>query len=261
MADLAQKAAEERAPLVVVVGGDGTVHEAVNGLLRAAVEKLPELAFLPRGTGDDFSRALGIPRSLDDALSVVLDGKTRTIDAGGVRYVTEDGHEAHTYFASVGGVGMSGAVAQRLNRTTKVLGGRISGLIALAAVFARWSNVEMTVEVDGERRAGLMEDVLVANTQYHNGGMRLCPEAQPDDGVFDVLVIGDVSKIELLRTVPKLYRGTHLPHAKGELLRGRVVVVETARPLPIELDGEQPGTTPARFEIVPEALTVRVPLS
>jgi len=89
--------------------------------------------------------------------------------------------------------------------------------------------------------------------------MKICPDAQPDDGAFDVLLIGDLTKRDLLLTLPKTFRGTHLPHPKAELLRGARVTVEAPEPLPIELDGEQPGTTPARFEAVPRALKVRVP--
>jgi diacylglycerol kinase family enzyme len=89
--------------------------------------------------------------------------------------------------------------------------------------------------------------------------MMICPEAEPDDGLFDVLTIGDLTKRDLLLTLPKTYRGRHLPHPKAELLRGAVVEIETGTPLPVELDGEQPGTTPARFEIVPQALSLRVP--
>jgi diacylglycerol kinase (ATP) len=89
--------------------------------------------------------------------------------------------------------------------------------------------------------------------------MKICPEAEPDDGIFDVLLIGDLTKRDLVLTMPKIFRGTHLPHPKAELLRGSQVTMDADDPLPIELDGEQPGTTPARFEIVPQALRVRVP--
>jgi diacylglycerol kinase (ATP) len=176
-----------------------------------------------------------------------------------VRYESYGGGAAEAFFCSMAGVGMSGAVARRLGTTTKALGGRVAGVLATFAVFSRWKNVELMVEVDDERRQGLMEDVMVANTEYHNGGMRLCPGARPDDGVFDVLVIGDVSRRELVLTLPKLYRGTHLPHPKAELLQGRTVAVEASEALPVELDGEQPGTTPVRFEVVRAALRVRVP--
>jgi diacylglycerol kinase (ATP) len=115
------------------------------------------------------------------------------------------------------------------------------------------------VTVDGERRSGRMHDVVVANGRFLAGGMRLCPDAVPDDGVFDTLLIGDLTKRDLVLTMPKTYRGTHLPHPKAELLRGAVVTVDAPEPLPVQLDGEQPGTTPVRFEVVPRALRVRVP--
>ena len=89
--------------------------------------------------------------------------------------------------------------------------------------------------------------------------MQICPEAKPDDGLLDVLTIGDVTKRDLVQTMPKMYRGTHLPHPKAELLRGSSVTVTTETPLPIELDGEQPGTTPVTFEVVAGALRLRVP--
>jgi len=91
--------------------------------------------------------------------------------------------------------------------------------------------------------------------------MQICPEAKPDDGLLDVLTIGDVTKRDLVQTMPKIYRGTHLPHPKAELLRGAAVTVTSDTAIPIQLDGEQPGTTPARFEVIPGALRLRVPRS
>jgi diacylglycerol kinase family enzyme len=156
-------------------------------------------------------------------------------------------------------VGMSGAVAAKANATTKALGAKTSYLLALGLVFARWRNVHLRVRVDEDERDALMEDVIVAVGRYLAGGMKITPDAEPDDGLFDVLLIGDVTKTELVRVMPKIYRGTHLPHPKGEVLRGRSVSIDADDPLPIQLDGEQPGTTPVRFEIVPEAIRLRVP--
>jgi diacylglycerol kinase family enzyme len=156
---------------------------------------------------------------------------------------------------------MSGAIAQRANETTKAFGARLSYLWATLAVFARWRNSEVRVTVGDERRTGPMHDVIVANGRYLGGGMMICPEARPDDGLFDVLLIGDLTKADLMFTLPKTYRGSHLPHPKAELLRVSEVSVEAERPLPVELDGEQPGTTPARFAVVPGALRLRVPNS
>jgi len=115
------------------------------------------------------------------------------------------------------------------------------------------------VRVDEESRSARMHDVVVANGRFFGGGMMICPEAEPDDGLFDVLLIGDLTKRDLMLTLPKTYRGRHLPHPKAEVLRGATVQVDADEPLPVELDGEQPGTTPVRFEIVPRALRLRVP--
>jgi len=217
-----------------------------------------ELAVIARGTGWDFARSLGLPRDLDAATAVALGDRTRTIDLGRVTFRSWGGAEAQSYFANVASVGMSGAIAQRANDTTKALGGKVSYVWATFAVFARWRNTEVEVKVDGEERRARMHDVVVANGTSFGGGMKICPDARPDDGAFDVLLIGDLTKGDLMLTLPKTFRGTHLPHPKAELLRGTIVTVDAPEPLPIQLDGEQPGTTPARFELVPRALRVRV---
>lgn len=230
----------------------------MNGIAgRAGVE----LAMVPRGTGWDFARSLSVPHAADRAIEVALHAHARTIDLGRVTYRSWDGAETHAWFANVASVGMSGAIAQRANDTSKALGGKVSYVWATFAVFARWSNGEITVTVDGERRQARMHDVVVANGPYFGGGMKICPDADPADGTFDVLLIGDLTKRDLLVTLPKTFRGKHLPHPKAELLRGSHVTVEAPEPLPLQLDGEQPGTSPVSFELVPRALRVRAPSS
>ena len=245
--------------LVVAVGGDGTVHEAVNGLMRAEPDRRPELATIPRGTGKDFARSFRIPRSIDGALAVARAGATRTVDVGRASFTAWDGSSAESYFANFAGAGISGAVAARANTSSKALGGKASFFWATTAVFVRWENSEYEVAIDGERRAGRMLEVIAAIGDQLAGGMRLTPEADPADGLFDVVLIGDATKVDFVRTLPKIYRGTYLPHRRAEVIRGRRVEIQTAVPLPIALDGEQPGTTPAAFEIVPKALRLRVP--
>jgi len=252
---LARRAVDDGARLVVAVGGDGTLNEVVNGIAGSDAE----LATIPLGTGMDFGRTYGIPTKFEDAVRVALEGTTRTIDAGRVRYRTWEGTDAERWFANVGSVGMSGAVAQRANGMSKALGGRTTFFYALTRVFFEWENTEVRVQLDGGERRGRMHDVIVANGVWHGGGMKLAPDAQPDDGAFDVVLIGDVSKLDFLTTAPKLYKGRHVGHPKVEVVRSRVVSVDADEHLPIELEGEQVGTTPAIFELVPGALRVRVP--
>lgn len=256
LANLAADAVREGASLLVAVGGDGSVNEVVNGMAEGGNA---ELAVIPRGTGWDFVRTYGIPRDLDAAIDIALNGDVREIDLGLVSYRTWAGADGRAYFANVASAGISGAIAQRANEASKALGGKISYYWATLAVFVRWQTGDMRVSVDDEIRGGKMIDVVVANGRYLGGGMMMCPDAEPDDGQLDVLLIGDVTKRDLLFVLPKTYRGRHLPHPRLEILRGQVITVDADEPLPVELDGEQPGTTPARFEVVPGALRLRIP--
>ncbi len=257
--ELARRAAEGGARLVVAVGGDGTVNEVVNGLMRVEPDRRPELATIPRGTGKDFARSFRIPHKVDEALAVARAGETRTVDVGRASFTAWDGSAAESYFANFAGAGISGAVAARANTSSKALGGKASFFWATSAVFLRWKNSEYEVSIDGEQRSGLMLEVIAAIGDQLAGGMRLTPDADPADGLFDVVLIGDATKADFVRTLPKIYRGTYLPHPRAEVMRGTRVEIRTALPLPIALDGEQPGTTPASFEVVAQALRLRVP--
>jgi diacylglycerol kinase (ATP) len=244
--------------VLVAVGGDGTVHEVVDGLLKGELGTQVELAVLPLGTGKDFARSLRIPHGLGAAIDVARNGRVRAVDVGRA-WFTSEGGDAHAYFANFGGAGISGAIARRANRTSKAFGGRLSFLWATLAVFSRWQPTEMTIEIDGEVRRRRLLEALAMNGDYTAGGMWAAPEAAPDDGRLDVVLIGDFSKREFATTFPKIYRGRHVSHAKVEIVRARQLRVEASLPLPVVVDGEQPGTTPVRFEVVPARLKVRVP--
>ena len=249
---LAQAAGDSPGSLLVVIGGDGTVTEVVNGVAGTGAE----IAVLPCGTGQDFGRTHGIPNRFDDAVLVALGHELRTVDLGRV----ELGSGTSRFFANVGSAGMSGAVARRANSMTKALGGRVTFFYALTREFLAWQNTRVVVELaGGVRREGPMHDVIVANGNWHGGGMKLAPEARQDDGAFDVVTIGDVSKLDFVTTAPKLYSGRYLSHPKVEILRSPWVAISADEPLPLEVDGEPIGSTPARFEIVPSALRLRVP--
>jgi diacylglycerol kinase (ATP) len=247
--------------LVVAVGGDGTVNEVVNGFFDGdrAIAPEAELAVVPIGTGRDGARTYKIPGRPERALAIVAGGATRTIDLGRATYIAHSGAEESRLFLNIASCGLSGAVAERANRTSKRLGGTPSFLWATVATFARWKNVEFKVTMDDEQRELVANNTIVANGRYFGGGMHIAPDARPDDGLFDAIVFGDVGRLDLALNMHRLYRGTILRHPKASHRLARTVSVETARPLPIEIDGEQPGVTPARFEVVPAALRLRVP--
>jgi YegS/Rv2252/BmrU family lipid kinase len=255
LTELARNAVDGGATLLVFVGGDGSLHEVADGIVGRDVE----VAVLMRGTGMDFARTYGISTDAEQAFDIALHGDTREIDVGRVTYHAWAGGEQVEHLVNVGSVGMSADTARRSNTRSKALGGKLTFFLTLVESFLRWRNVDMRVRVGDETRSGKMTSVVVANGQYHGGSMWLAPEAQPDDGLLDVVVIGDINKADFVRNVGRLYKGTHLTHPKIDLLRGPRVEVDADQPVPLELDGEQPGTTPVAFEIVPRALRIRVP--
>jgi YegS/Rv2252/BmrU family lipid kinase len=253
---LAAEAVAEGAELVLVVGGDGTVSEVANGMVGAPST---DLAVVERGSGCDFVRTFGIPKGTDGALDVAVSAPARTIDVGRISFTAPDGTPATRYFSNIASVGLTGVAADRVNRGGKPLGATIAFAWAAVATFVSYRNSRFVVEIEGERIDQVCNNAIVANCRYFAGGMKILPDADPSDGMLDVLVWGDVSKADLARNLHKLYRGTHVTHPKATIRRARRVVVTPEAPLPIEVDGEQPGISPATFDVVPSALRLRAP--
>ena len=256
---LAQEALAQGARLVVAVGGDGTVSEVANGMLAASDPLAADLAVVGRGSGCDTIRTFGIPKRTDRALRIAAGGQARTIDAGRVTFQDSDGASRSRHFVNIASAGMTGIAAERVNRSSKPLGATVAFAWAAVATFVGYRNCRFTVQIGDQRLEQVCNNVIVGNCRYFAGGMKILPDADPSDGLLDVLVWGDVSKLDLALNMHKLYRGTHVGHPKAHLARARRVIVTPELTLPIECDGEQPGATPASFEIVPSALRLRCP--
>lgn len=237
-----------RADLILAVGGDGTVHEVVNGVL-AAGGRAP-VGIVPVGTGCDFARAIGLPRDPLAAARALTGCRRRQVDVGRVN---------DRYFVTIAGVGFDGEVAARVNRWPKVVGGTLLYVAGILATLATYTPVEVTLDVDGVSTRERVFLVAVGNTAWNAGGMWLVPAARPDDGLLDAVVAGPLGRLETLAVLPKVFSGRHLGHAKVRQVRGRVLRVEAARPLPIQADGELVGGLPATFSVLPQALTVLAP--
>lgn len=256
---LARRAGGDGYEVVLYVGGDGTANEVTNGLMEVPAAARPALAALPRGTGGDFPASLAMAPGAEAAALRLLGDRTRRIDVAASSFTSLDGTQTRRYFLNIADAGIGGYVAERVNRTTKVFGGFASFLYATLATFWTMEKPYATVWVDGETvHRGPATSVAVCNGSRFGGGMLMAPEALPDDGLLDVVVIGDIGKIDLALNLPRLYRGTHLDHRKVHAFRGREVRVDTPAPAPLEIDGEHPGMTPFHVWIEPGALSVVV---
>jgi diacylglycerol kinase (ATP) len=251
----ATEALADGARYLVAAGGDGTVHEVLNGMITADGRPVAEdavLGVLPIGSGCDFVRSFGIPRDPARAARRLAGDATLVIDAGKVTYGTGQVR----YFANIAEAGLGGAVVARAAGLPGVLGGlRYSVAFWLALPWFRPGPAR--VVADRTEVSARMLNVVVANCQYYGGGMRISPKSSADDGLLDVLAMTGPRR-DACTSLPRVYRGRHLPHPQITELRGALIRVESEVPLLIEADGELLGTTPATFEIVPGALRLKV---
>lgn len=246
--------------LLVVFGGDGTLNEVVSGLLSGEGTGRPVLAVLPGGTGGDFRRLLGLTGDLDRLKRYLVSGRPTAVDAGNLDYVAHDGTVATRYFLNIASAGISGLVDRYVNSTTKVFGGRISFLVGTLRGMFRYKNVFMRVLVDGRCfHEGPAAVVAVANGRFFGGGMMVAPKATLDDGLLDVVVLGDLSKVRFLGLSRFIYSGRHLGQPGITTTRGREVVVTAGGEALIDLDGEQVGRLPMTARVRPGAVRLLVP--
>ncbi|HYK20559.1 MAG TPA: diacylglycerol kinase family protein [Pyrinomonadaceae bacterium] len=253
-AALANEAARKGAKLIIACGGDGTISEVANGILSSG--KDVELGVLPSGTGGDFRRTLEIPSQTRAAAKVLRTGRTVRIDVGRVSFLDHNGAEAMHYFVGVASCGMSTDVIQRVKDR------RISFATSMLQTAVRMKPVQLVVQIDDahERRL-VVTNLCVANARYFGGGMKIAPDAKLTDGKFDIVGIGDLSTLKLLTSAPRVYLGSHLsmPEVSHALARKITIrAADRAATVALEVDGELPGKLPATFQIIPEALRVRV---
>jgi YegS/Rv2252/BmrU family lipid kinase len=245
--------------LVIALGGDGTISEVADGLVAAGGNA--EFGIIPRGTGGDFRRSLGIENQLFAAAERIRKSVPREMDVGLVSYVGHDGAQTSRHFVNVTSVGLSSVVAERANRASKRLGGRVSFLSAVVRSLVSYDNAEVTVSVDdGEARRMTLLLAAVGNGRFFGGGMKICPEAILDDGHFDFVTVGDLGRIEVLAKIHRIYSGNHLSMDEVRQIRCRRLQVKPADSkavIPLEIDGETPGRLPASFEMLKGALRLR----
>ena len=267
--EMAERAARAGRGLVIACGGDGTISEVANGILRAGADARTELGLLPSGTGGDFRRTLKVSARAADAARHLREGSTRVLDAGRVRFVNPRGEEESRFFVNVASFGMGGDVINRVKSRSgaaagaaRLLGGKASFAAAALQAALTFEKPAVRVSLDGGPRSRLtVANFCVANARYFGGGMNIAPDAKVDDGRFDVVAVGDVSALTVLANSYRLYLGTHLGMREVRHALARLVRAEPAGrdPVNLELDGELVGRLPAEFELLPGALRVRCP--
>lgn len=263
---LVRQALKRGAERIVALGGDGTISEVVNGFFDDGIAVAPNATFalIPFGTGGDFRRTMHIPTDTGAAAAIIAGGHRKKIDIGRIDVTGPNGERATRMFANIASFGMSGVVDRLVNASGKKLG-RLS--YSLATARATWSyenqRVALTFDDRPEDRAEMtIHTVAVANGRYFGGAMKIAPNAEVDDGMFDVVAMGDLGFGDLLTSGLRIYKGTHLSLDKVTSRRARVVDARPIDPsavVELDVDGEAIGRLPARFEVLPSALWMAVP--
>jgi len=253
-AALAGEAARKGAKLIIACGGDGTVSEVANGILSSG--KDVELGILPSGTGGDFRRTLEIASRSRDAARVLRTGRTVRIDVGRVSFVDNNGAEAMRYFVGVASCGMSTKVIERVKADG------ISFASSLLQTAMRNEAIRLVIQLDDTNDRQLtVSNLCIANARYFGGGMKIAPDAKLNDGKFDVVGVADLSALKIFTSAPRVYLGSHLSIPEVSHALARKVTLRPSdrdKEVALEIDGELPGRLPATFQIIPEALRVKV---
>jgi diacylglycerol kinase (ATP) len=266
--ELAREAADAGRTFIIACGGDGTINEVANGILQSG--KGSELGVFPSGTGGDFRRSFDMPDEPREAAAMLRSGKTRTIDAGLVTFQDFEGKTVSRYFLNISSFGLAASIIQRVKTSTSLdwvpldtLRGRASFALSTLQEVVGLDTTKVRVKIDDSEESPLTTvNFCVANARYFGGGMMMAPEAKLSDGFLDIINIGDIKTAKIILNIYSLYKGTHLSLPEVKDTRAKRV---EARPFDetqethIEVDGELLGKLPATYEVVPNALKLRVP--
>ena len=257
---LAKQALWEGYDLVVALGGDGMVNEVMNGFFEngRAIRPTATLGVLPFATAADFIKTVGIPRDFREAARRLEGGSSRPCDVGLISCESLDRQPVTRYFINVAEFGVGADVVDRVNRTTKWFGGTASFTWGILRTIPFYRNKMVNYSIDkGAATEALMNNLVVANGRFYGAGLKPAPNAEIDDGLFDVSIIGDVGLFESISSLGKLRDGTYLNLPKVTSQRATSISAQCSERVLIEADGEVVGKLPARFELLPSAIRIR----
>lgn len=241
---------------VIIVGGDGTMNEVVNGIFIQESCKSDKvvLGMISVGTGNDWSKMYNIPIEYEGAIRTIKEGRTKMQDAGKIVY-TVNGQTSQRYFVNIAGLGFDASVVKKANlEKDKGKGGKSSYYKALLNSLFEYDTSNTKVTVDKEDTENDTFSISIGIGKFSGGGMIQTPEAVLDDGLLDITVIQSMTKFEVVRSLKKLFDGSILDHPKIRSYKGRQIRIESDPDINLEADGETLGHTPVEFEVVPVSI-------
>jgi diacylglycerol kinase (ATP) len=262
-ARLIREARRDGVECAVLVGGDGTLNDAVQGYLDddGQIAHGPDLGLIPSGTGGDFRRTFDLGDSVEEAAAHLLSAAPRPIDLGLLSVTNHDGQLVRRAFINITSFGIGGLTDRIVNSTPKWIGGKAAFLTGTLRAMLVYKNAPVRVKVDGKvwLEAPIF-NVAVANGRFFGGGMMIAPDADPSDGLLEVVALHDMSRIQSVALAQHIYKGAHLGRPGVSVTRGKVIEAEpmaSGAEVLVDMDGETPGRLPLRAELSPGALRLR----
>jgi diacylglycerol kinase (ATP) len=244
---LAAEALAEGSKRLLVMGGDGTISDVADVLSDSDVT----IGIIPAGTGNDIARSLGIiPGDIIEAFGRIVKGDTISFDVGLERV-------SGRRFVSFVGCGFPAIVAEEANRM-KFMKGRAVFFLSLYKAVTKLKGIPLALTLDGQRNEMICTSIMIQNTPFTGGGLKVAPGAEINDGFLDVVVVGEIGRLELMRNFPKLYSGRHLDHPAFRLMKGKHITVELPENQLVSYDGETDRADRLEIEVKPGAIRLIV---
>lgn len=241
---------------LIAIGGDGTIHEAINGLMKLEENKRPVLSVIPAGTANDFAKTLSFPSSVSELSLAIEKGVTRNIDIGEIIFSDEEGKEKKEWFNNIADVGIGAAVVEQVNVQPRGLNANIAFFRAIIKAFRKYKNIPVKCQTEDWTWEGKIKLFVIANGKYFGSGLAIAPDAEPDDGKFAITIGADLSTRDYIRNLPQLKRGKKINHPQLFYKEAKQIKISSSEQCMIEADGEFIGYAPATIKILPKALKV-----
>ncbi len=254
--ELALEAVNENADYIIAAGGDGTLNEVVNGIMQASPEKREKLVLglFPQGTGNDFARTAGIPKSLDELALSITNEKHRKIDIGFVEFMGGDGTMQSRYFDNVAEIGVGAKAVEIVNKSSKTLGSTLTFFLGVVRAFLGYKQQSVRIKAEDFQWVGKIVAVCVANGRYFGSGLGIAPGANLDDGKLALVIVGNIRIIHFLRYLPLLRSLKYIKHPEVHYLSVNSCEIIASENYPVEMDGENIGFTPFKAKVIPGAI-------
>jgi diacylglycerol kinase (ATP) len=258
---LASKAVDKKYDVIIAAGGDGTVHQVINGVLkgRENYTNLPVIVVFPLGTGNDFARSINIKSDPNQLMLLLKKFEPQLLDVGEVDYISDSGEKDHRYFINVADIGMGPEVVKRVLKSDRTFGSAIAYYISILITFFTYRPVVVTARNSTWNWQGKLRTFAVGNGRYYGHGLCVAPDAKTNDGIFDAFICGDVSVLDFIRYSIPMKAGKHIHHPEVFYKQADAIDFESEKTCLIEADGELLGKLPARVKVSSTKLKVLVP--